>query len=67
MLTWLALAVLAAGGVHWLAGAGRRCRRRLPALRSDGMALGAIALLVWVLASPRRSPPPSGTASASSR
>ncbi len=50
MLTWLALAVLAAGGVHWLADAGAAPPRLPPVLGADDTALGEVAILIWVLA-----------------
>ena len=50
MLTWLTLAVLAAGGMHWLAGTGAAPPRRLPVPGADDTALGEVAILIWVLA-----------------
>ena len=50
MLTWLTLAVLAAGGMHWLAGTGVAPPRRLSVPGADDTALGEVAILIWVLA-----------------
>jgi multicomponent K+:H+ antiporter subunit A len=50
MLTWLTLAVLAAGGMHWLAGTGAAPPRRLSVPGADDTALGEVAILIWVLA-----------------